>query len=160
MTALLLLACSLVNDDPAAAAPTAPVADSAAPLDTAQDTAQDSGRAAGPGFDEVFAMLEDACAQCHTDGYISNFVVEDDAAATYEQLVEGGTRRGGFEAYVVPGDPDASLLLDKLGEDPSRGDVMPPDNTYGLEWNEERAALVRAWIEAGAPGPTEDTAGR
>lgn len=157
MTALLLLACSL---DPAAADPTAPVADSAAPLDTAQDTAQDSGQAAAPGFDEIYALLEASCAQCHTDGYIGIFMVEDDAAATYELLLEGSPKYGAFEAYVAPGDPDASLLLDKLGAEPSRGDPMPPDSAYGLEWNEERAALVRAWIEAGAPGPTEGTAGR
>jgi hypothetical protein len=58
---------------------------------------------------------------------------------------------------VVPGDPDRSYLLVKLGdlEGPlgEDGDLMPPNSA--LLCPEKRDA-VRSWIAAGAPGPPPD----
>ena len=57
----------------------------------------------------------------------------------------------GVETYVVPGDPEASLLWHKVRPyndgDPWCGDKMPL-GTMGLP--AEDAALVEAWIAQGA----------
>jgi len=63
-----------------------------------------------------------------------------DAAATGEECV------GEDLARVVPGDPSASLLMQKLENTQSCGAQMPPGG--GL--TEEQLAQVRMWIESGA----------
>jgi len=70
-------------------------------------------------------------------------------ATAYAQLVDAPVAgpcevNGGVR--VLPGEPDASLLLDKLGSSPSCGAPMPP----GAPVSAERLEQVRAWIAAGA----------
>jgi hypothetical protein len=56
---------------------------------------------------------------------------------SYAEVLEGGS--GG--ASIIPGDPATSLLIQKqTGETPHFGQLT-----------EEELALVREWIEAGAP---------
>jgi hypothetical protein len=66
----------------------------------------------------------------------------------YDSLVnaEGSANCGG-EVRVVPGDPDASLLVQKI-TDPSCGERMPKDNEDSL--SPETIGRIRAWIGAGA----------
>ena len=68
-------------------------------------------------------------------------------AATYEQLVNAKSSLDPNQLRVVPGDPDASFLLDKIAsEKPKSGQRMPP--AQALE--PEEIEMIRAWILAGA----------
>jgi hypothetical protein len=65
----------------------------------------------------------------------------------YAAIVEGVSDVAGGLAFVVPGDPDGSYLVQKCrGDDGIVDDVMPPG--VGLE--AEPLALLVGWIEAGA----------
>lgn len=65
----------------------------------------------------------------------------------YAALVEVPASGAPSRVRVVPGDPDASYLMEKLTSDtPADGDPMPPESPL----SEERIATIRAWIEAGA----------
>jgi serine/threonine-protein kinase len=52
--------------------------------------------------------------------------------------------------YVVPGKPDESYLWQRVGDE-----EMPPEDAAAKPTAEERKAF-KAWIEAGAPFPTEE----
>lgn len=66
------------------------------------------------------------------------------AAVQAKAAAEGALR-------VAAGDPDASFLLTKCTAPLAAeyGDVMPWGNSDGLD--ADKLALLRAWIEAGAP---------
>jgi hypothetical protein len=50
---------------------------------------------------------------------------------------------------VIPGDPDGSLLIQKLIDTHEEGDIMPPPPLRPL--NEELIQLFIDWIADGAP---------
>lgn len=68
--------------------------------------------------------------------------------------LEGGTHAklvdvaavGTMATLVVPGDPDASYLMEKLTAMPAVGDPMPP----GAPLSSAKIEMIRGWIEAGA----------
>ncbi len=92
----------------------------------------------GVSFDrDVRPLLEVNCLTCHRDGAAQSGFSLSSAAA----LRRGG-RRG---PAVVPGRSAASFLYLLLtGE---RNPPMPPDRKF----TPEQLAIVRAWIDAGAP---------
>lgn len=144
MFLLLTLACT-----------TPPVTDGP-PSDTAADTATDSATdsaAPPPAFTEVHALLEAGCGTCHMAGYVGTFLVDGDPAGTYDLLLNAAPHVDPDARYVVPADPDASLLTHKLTAQPSFGDPMPPPDSYATPLTEAEIALLRTWIQGGAPGP-------
>lgn len=100
-------------------------------------------------YEELIAGAGCNSTYCH--GSISaGALALDGKADAYTNLVgapvAGASCVDAGGVRVVPGDPDASLLLDKLGATPSCGDPMPP----GAMVSAERIEQVRAWIAAGA----------
>ncbi|MCA9608127.1 MAG: hypothetical protein KC619_21105, partial [Myxococcales bacterium] len=88
---------------------------------------------------------------CHGGGdERAGLVVSADRAETLRALMSDATGDdcGGAARLVVPGDPAASLFLDKLGSTPSCGDPMP---LGGIPLRQGDIEAVRAWIACGAP---------
>jgi hypothetical protein len=78
-------------------------------------------------------------------------MVGDGTGADSTCVTEPG---GPLQKMVVPGDPDASYILTKLGEPVGVlcGLVMPPT---GVTLPADRINLLREWIMVGAPAPGE-----
>ena len=102
-------------------------------------------------YDDVFGqqVFGDGvgCANSYCHGGSSGGFSVGTKQVAYDSLVnaEGSANCGG-EIRVVPGDPDASLLVQKI-TDPSCGDRMPKDED---SLPPETVARIRAWISAGA----------
>jgi hypothetical protein len=63
---------------------------------------------------------------------------------------EGATADLGGYAAIVPGKPDESVLLQRVAStDP--GECMPPPDSKKPRLTDEQIALLRRWIEQGAP---------
>lgn len=92
---------------------------------------------------DVRPILSDKCFFCHGPDAASreaDLRLDDEGVAKED--------RGGYAA-IVPGDPDSSEMLRRvLSED--EYEVMPPPET-GKHVSTEEAAILRRWIEAGAP---------
>ena len=90
--------------------------------------------------DQVLPVLEQRCQMCHpADGGQSGL-----ALTSYAALNKGG-KHG---AAVVPGDPDASLLVKQItGAKPAMPMVGEPLDAGQIE-------LIRRWISEGAKGDT------
>jgi hypothetical protein len=68
-----------------------------------------------------------------------------------EDMDLGAACGGAGRIRVDPGNPDGSLLIDKLSQEmPSCGDQMP----FGQALDASQIAVIREWIMMGAPGPT------
>ncbi|MGJ8723699.1 MAG: PSD1 and planctomycete cytochrome C domain-containing protein [Roseibacillus sp.] len=61
---------------------------------------------------------------------------------------EGATSTAEGEASAIPGDPDGSLLIQRVETD-DPDDVMPPPD-HGHSLSEEEISLLRQWITEGA----------
>ena len=103
---------------------------------------------------DVWPILERDCKSCHADGtYHPGFKLLD-AATAYDVLLtdppDDASR--GFNAYVVPGDADASLLVHKIEAAPSFGAQMPLAADYVTEMpmSDADIQLIRDWVTAGA----------
>ena len=93
---------------------------------------------------DVQPIFTKYCAGCHnTDDANGEFVLDD-----FESLMKGGQNG----AVLVPGKADASLLI-KLVERTAEP-AMPPEEEPAPSRKE--IAILKAWIEAGAKGPTGD----
>jgi hypothetical protein len=98
------------------------------------------------GWCAVKPLLTANCVACHqTDGVSIPWLDADPHGA----LVGVESPNYGIP-YVVPGDPDASLLVQKL--EGAAGGIMPPGGMLAAD----RIAAVRQWITDGA---TEECAG-
>ena len=84
---------------------------------------------------DVMPIFESKCVACH-----GNFGGWD--ASTYTSVL--GT--GNNAPVVIPGDPENSLLGQKMNGTQSIGDIMP---TAGL-LPEDEIQVIRDWIEEGA----------
>lgn len=113
-----------------------------------------------PTFTNVYEQVIEAgrCAEalCHGSGKAGNLGLGSKQEA-FDQLVgvtASGTSttvtgcNGTNKIRVQPDDPDASLLVEKLGTSPSCGERMPPT---GEPLGDAAVKLVRDWIAAGAP---------
>jgi mono/diheme cytochrome c family protein len=77
-------------------------------------------------------LLQSRCGSCHGASGIAGLDL-----TTYQSTMEGGESG----PVIIPGDPEASLLVQKqTGEQPHFGQLNPQE----LE-------LVKEWIEAGVP---------
>ena len=91
--------------------------------------------------DDILPIFRQRCAECH-GGEDENGEVRTEVSLNlleYERVMAGSE----FGTVIEAGDPANSFLLDMIvdGTMPEQGDPVP----------EEEIALIRAWIEAGAP---------
>ncbi len=114
------------------------------------DKGGDSGSPStpAPSFAKVRdEVLVQSCGfgSCHGSGVGG---LQLDAEMTLDALVDAPSTVLTDEVLVIAGDPDGSYLIAKM-EDASgiEGAVMPPSGAL----TEERIAIVRDWIAAGAP---------
>lgn len=92
--------------------------------------------------DEAYRLLEQNCFKCHGPSRSENSLRLD--------LRSEALRGGDHGPVLVPGKPDASLLLQvvvgahgEVPRMPRRGDALSPD----------QISLLRTWVEAGAGWP-------
>jgi mono/diheme cytochrome c family protein len=85
----------------------------------------------------VFPILDARCIICHgEDGGWD--------ASTYDLFMTTGDNG----PVVIPGDPEASLIVQKLTGTHEEGDIMPPPPLRPL--NDQLIQIIVDWIEAGA----------
>jgi hypothetical protein len=102
-------------------------------------------------YRRVLAGAGCASAFCHgANAGNLDMGTETDAYANLVGVKARGSACGTSDGIrVVPGNPQASLLVDKISNaTPRCGTVMPPGNTVTVP--AEDVELVRAWIAAGA----------
>lgn len=104
-----------------------------ASLDAAQDTVSFA--------EDILPIFRQRCAECH-GAVDDNGEVRTEVSLNlldYERVMMGSE----FGTVIEAGDPANSFLLDMItdGTMPETGDPVP----------EDEIALIRAWIEAGAP---------
>jgi hypothetical protein len=107
------------------------------------------------GFDLVQTILTQDCVTCHTQGDDLNLT----AGVAWQDLVNqpapSAEACGGI--LVVPGDPNASYLYQKVTNPrPCSGSQMPRTSLFPDPLPACVTALLAAWIEEGAPGPIGD----
>jgi mono/diheme cytochrome c family protein len=92
---------------------------------------------------EAGAILASQCVSCHGP--------EKKKGGLDLTLRERALAGGQSGPVIVPGEPDESLLVEKV-----TGGEMPPTGALSAD----QVATVRAWVEAGAPYPGERLAAR
>jgi len=118
-------------------------------------TAGGGAAAVPPTFTSVIKIFTDAnCGLCHGMATIGGGLIfkPTDAMGTYTALVgsmAGGTSMGMClgKQYVVPGNPDGSLLYEKLQPTPPCGARMPATGTF---LKDDQIQTIHDWIMAGA----------
>ncbi len=96
----------------------------------ADDSDADSAASASVSFESVQPALEASCGSCH--GVAATFGLN---VTTYETLMAGGDSG----PAIVPGDVDASLIIEKL------------DAGHYAELSADDLDALKTWIAAGAP---------
>jgi mono/diheme cytochrome c family protein len=98
---------------------------------------------------KIAPLFQEHCIDCHAaDDADGDFVIE-----TYEALMKGGET----SKAIVPGNAQDSLLVKFLeGRSGKEGKnkFMPPGKRDHLK--PEEIALIRQWIDAGAPAPAAE----
>ncbi|MCH2133495.1 MAG: PSD1 and planctomycete cytochrome C domain-containing protein [Phycisphaerales bacterium] len=93
---------------------------------------------------DIRPILSDRCFLCHgpdENARMAGLRLDDYDFATM-------ARKGG--QAIVPGDPEASLVWQRITTtDPA--DIMPPPDSGKHQLTDEQIELVRQWIESGAP---------
>jgi hypothetical protein len=88
----------------------------------------------------IHPIFEDKCVVCHGAGTVKGGLRLD----SYDNLMRGG--KDG--AVIVPGKPEASLLLARATLPPGDAHFMPAEGRTPLTSDE--VAWIRAWIHSGA----------
>ncbi len=112
------------------------------------DVKRDSTQSATGGVDyfkQIRPLLESRCYDCHQGGKAQGDLRLDD----HVSVLTGGDYDG---PAIVPGDIDASALLDRITSE-DEDVVMPPK---GDRLTDEEVALLRRWIKEGAVWPQFD----
>ena len=92
---------------------------------------------------DIRPILSDRCFKCH--GFDDHTREADLGLHTFEFATED---LGGYQA-IVPGDPDASAMIERVISDDS-DEVMPPAKANKPKLTAEEVALFRQWIKQGA----------
>lgn len=102
-----------------------------------EPVANKASAADAPDFNaQVLPLLKAKCSQCHGG---------EKHEAELDLVAPGGILKGGESGpAVVPGQPEASLLFEKI-----RDGLMPPEEADRL--NGAEVDLLRRWVLAGAP---------
>lgn len=150
---------------PADAAPVPPDAPADPPADATPGPTD--GAATSPLYEAARTVLVRRCATvgyCH-EGSGTGTGSARGLAEPYSALVNRPAANAGGMLLVVPGQPDASYLMHKAagtldaialcetGGRAACGDPMPPPASRFPTLTPDELAALRAWIEAGAPGP-------
>ena len=115
--------------------------DTGSAADASADVADDWASAQGE-------VLFPSCGfgACHGAG--AGGLVIDGSDGDHARLVGAAATGAAGQTLVVPGDPGASYLLQKMrGSSGISGEVMPP----GGALEADKVAIIEAWIRAGAP---------
>jgi mono/diheme cytochrome c family protein len=129
MTALLLLSLSASLADEKALVPIEPAKlERREPVDYAK---------------EIAPLLTAKCAGCHTGG-----TPQGGFSFTGPESLAKGGKKGG--AGIVPGKPDESSIYLYMAH--RKKPIMPP-RSENADLSPQELALVRRWIEEGAPAP-------
>lgn len=116
-----------------------------------------SARPAGATPPAKFATLQQkifkSCASASCHGTVASGGLNLSRSAAYANLVDvpaaNEAARAAGRMRVVPGDPDHSFLLDKLGG-PLTRDEGSPMPLAGPPLSAKKIDLIRRWIAAGA----------
>jgi mono/diheme cytochrome c family protein len=105
---------------------------------TAEETTADE--VSGPGFaTEVLPLFQEHCVACHS----ATQAVGGWDASTYDGVLESGDHA----PVVIPGDPEGSLLVQKLLGTQTVGSPMPMPQVL----RPEQVQVVIEWVLDGAP---------
>jgi hypothetical protein len=112
--------------------------------------------AAAPSFPMVQRIFTENCTGCHTAGEPRvNLTSGVSWGDLVRQPAPAPETCGGL--LVVPGQPSASYLLQKLSvASPCYGEQMPLSDFGSQPLPDCVVAIVEAWIAEGAPGPDAD----
>src|SRR6185437_11718646 len=95
-----------------------------------------------PTYSQVHAIIANRCLSCHDAREAESDLVME----TYESLLKGGEKG----RDILPGNANESRLVQEI-ERRVKPFMPPPKKAEKLPNSE--IALIRAWIDAGAPGP-------
>ncbi|MBW7904470.1 MAG: hypothetical protein LC135_07620 [Phycisphaerae bacterium] len=100
---------------------------------------------------DIVPILTAHCAGCHSPGgFAFTFITMDlRAANAYQNLVGVASVQASGRVRIVPGDATASYLIEKVTQDQPQVGARMPLNRDPL--SEAEIALLRDWIDAGAP---------
>lgn len=106
-----------------------------------------------PTWSEAYSLIE-GCAGCHSPkGGPPGALDLSSKDKAYDVLVGKGSVLkacgGGDRVLVKPGDPEGSLLVQKLAGIQDCGDAMPR-GPNAQPYPADKLAVLRAWIAAGA----------
>jgi hypothetical protein len=128
----------------------APPSDAAADAGMPDAAQPDAASGFGAIYEDIFLARNCDSYLCH--GANAGGLDLTSRAAAYADLVDAESTgldcRDLGLSRVVPGDPDASLLLLKLDAEPPCGDSMPPSTRDLLP--DAEVDRIRAWVAAGA----------
>ncbi len=96
--------------------------------------------------DKIRPLLAERCFSCH-GGLKQEAGLRLDTVAL---MLEGGESG----SVVAKGDPDASLILERVS-DPDPATRMPPEGE-GEPLTAEQLAILKEWIKAGCPAPPDE----
>ncbi|RMF84185.1 MAG: hypothetical protein D6744_03545 [Planctomycetota bacterium] len=95
---------------------------------------------------QVQPILTASCAGCHQPGGFADLAGSDldlRTGVAYDELLSGDAEH----TLVMPGDPSASFLFEKISSDnPSEGSRMPLNGSL----SDTDIETIRAWIAEGA----------
>lgn len=91
---------------------------------------------------DIRPILSNNCFLCH------GFDPESRGAGLRLDIREAAVAERRGSAAIVPGDPDASLIVQRMEAHDPLDQMPPPDSEKSV--TEEQISLVRAWIEEGA----------
>ena len=104
----------------------------------------------GPSYAaDVEPVVLTKCVGCHTVEKPKNPLALDQGTG-YEKLVGQPSRLEPDKVLVVPGDPGASYLWQKLMHTTKEGKGMPRTMFGSKKLPEEELEVFRRWIETGA----------
>jgi hypothetical protein len=97
-------------------------------------------------YNEVLVMQGCTQASCHTGTGLGNIADPATAHANLLAATAVGPLCNGGQPLVMPGNPDQSLLVQKIRPNPSCGTQMPPN----ISLMQEEIDQIVMWIQLGA----------
>lgn len=88
-------------------------------------------------------ILEAKCATCHNQQALPGKMSLANRTEAH--------RTGGLRGFIIPGQPEASPLIMRLGESHTAVQAMPP---VGESLTKEETTVIKRWISQGASWPS------